>query len=247
MISLKSGFEIAKVKDKKDKTIDTIYIKDLDEDMHGEKHMTDYVVKKSEHIQVSVPNKHFSFGVFGSSGVGKSYFIGQFLLEFRKKYKTRPIYIFSPVKDDPAFLKAKPIYIKIDDSILTDPLQTPEFTDGLVVFDDLESVNKKYYATILDFRDKCLEVGRHNGIQTISISHTIQGGNTTKKVINESDYVCVFPRSNFSAIQKLCVNHYGFGKADIQYIKNIGKTSRWVVIKRSYPSVIISEREVKIV
>ncbi len=50
-----------------------------------------------------------------------------------------------------------------------------------------------------------------------------------------------------SAIQKLCANHYGFGKEDIQYIKNLGKTSRWVVIKRSYPSTIISQFEVKIV
>ena len=248
MLSLKSGFEIAKIKDKKDKVIDTIYIKDIDEDMHEEKHMTEFVVKKSEHIQLSYPSKHFSMGVFGSSGVGKSFFVGQFLLEFKKKYKnTRPIYIFSPVKDDPAFTKAGAIYIKIDDSILTDPLQTHEFSNGLVVFDDLESVSKQYYPTILNFRNKCLEVGRHDGIQTISISHTIQGHNSTKTVLNESDYVCVFPRSNFSAIQKLCTNHYGFGKEDIQYIKNLGKTSRWVVIKRSYPSTIISQFEVKIV
>ena len=248
MISLKSGFEIAKVKDKKNKVVDTIYIKDIDEDMGTEKHMIDYIVKPSEHIQVSVPSKHFSMGVFGSSGVGKSYFVGQFLLEFKKKYKNnRPIYIFSPVKDDPAFTKAGAIYIKIDDSILADPLQTHEFSNGLVVFDDLESVSKQYYPTILNFRDACLEIGRHNGIQTISISHTIQGHNMTKKVINESDYITVFPRSNFSAIQKLCVNQYGFGKEDIAYIKNIGKKSRWVCIKRSYPSVIISEHEVKIV
>ena len=63
MISLKSGFAIAKIMDKKNKVIDTIYIKDIDEDMHGEKHMIDYVVKPSEHIQLSVPSKHFSMGL----------------------------------------------------------------------------------------------------------------------------------------------------------------------------------------
>ena len=57
----------------------------------------------------------------------------------------------------------------------------------------------------------------------------------------------VFPRSNFSAIEKLCKGTYGFDKKEIQYIREVSKKSRWVCIKRSYPSCIISEHEVKIV
>ena len=303
MLSLKSGFEIAQIRDKKDKIIHSIYVKDYDEDsteqinkdieklidksfyknvspsqiillkralrtdnesilkmnqnlldlyQKGKILLDDQknkiiVVDKDEHIQISPPTNHFSVAVWGPSGVGKSFTIGKFLEAFRKKFKDRPIYIFSPIKDDKAFMKAKPIYIKIDESILMDPLETVEFQGGLTVFDDIESLSKQYYSVISEFRDKCLEVGRHNGIDIISVHHIIQGGNSTKKITNESDMSIVFPRSNFSSIEKLCKNVYGFDKTDISYIREISKKSRWVCIKRSYPSCIISEHEVKIV
>ncbi len=303
MLSIKNGFEIAQIRDKKDKQIHSIYVKDYDEDsteqinkdvdklidksfyknvspsnvillkralrtnneavLKMNQNLLDLfekakillddqknkliVAEKDQHIQVVPPSSHFSVAVFGPSGVGKSYWIGQYLLSFRKKFKDRPIYVFSPIKDDKAFVKAKPIYIKIDEGILKDPLQTVEFASGLCVFDDIESLDKHYYGVISEFRDKCLEVGRHNGIDIISVHHVIQGGNSTKKIINESDYMVCFPRSNSAAIEKICRNNYGFDKEDINYIKNIGKKSRWVCIKRSYPSVIMSEFEVKVV
>ena len=76
----------------------------------------------------------FSVAVFGPSGVGKSYYIGQYLLAFRKKFSDRPIYAFSPIKDDKAFVKAKPIYIKINKRILKDPFETVEFQNGLHLY-----------------------------------------------------------------------------------------------------------------
>ena len=79
-------------------------------------------------------------------------------------------------------MKEKPIYIKLDESILKDPLQTVEFQSGLCVFDDIESLSKQYHSVISEFRDRCLEVGRHcDGINIISVHHVIQGGNSTKK------------------------------------------------------------------
>ena len=303
MLSTKSGFEIAQIRDKKDKNINSIYVKDYDEDSTEEinkdieklidksfyknisasnvillkralrtnnesvlkmnqsllelfekgKILLDdqknklITINKDEHVQVVPVNTHSSLAIFGPSGVGKSFWIGQYLLAFRKKYKDRQIYVFSPIKDDKAFVKAKPIYIKIDESILKDPLQTVEFQSGVCVFDDIESLSKQYYEVISDFRDRCLEVGRHNGIDIISVHHVIQGGNSTKKIINESDMSIVFPRSNFAAIEKLCRQTYGFDKKDVAYIREVSKKSRWVCIKRSYPSCVISEHEVKIV
>ena len=247
MISLKSGFEIAKVKDKKEKVIDTLYIKDIDEDMHGEKHMTEFVVKPTEHLQVMPSSRHSAIAVYGPSGVGKSVWISNFLTEYRKKFKNKAIYVFSPIKDEAGYIKNKAIYIKLDESIIDDPLQVPEFENSICVFDDIESLNKVFYPIISNFRDRILEIGRHNNIDIISVHHVIQGGIATRKIINESDMTVVFPRSNFNSIEKLAKNYYGFTKPDIAYLKNLGKTSRYAVIKRSYPSVIISEREIRIV
>jgi len=248
MLSLKHGSEICKIiKDKK--VSNTVYVSDLtngdtDDNEDPIKHL---ICDSKEKIQVTPPRKHFAMGVYGSSGLGKSFFISGFISQFKKMFPQKPIYIFSPIRDDPAFVKLNAIYIKIDDSIIKEELQTREFTNGLCVFDDIESVSKQYFKAVSLFRDKCLEVGRHEGINIICVSHVIQAGNLTKKIINESDLSVVFPRSNFSAIEKLVKNNYGFGREDIKYLRELGKTSRWVCIKRSYPSVIMSENEVKIV
>ena len=246
MLSLKQGSEIAKII--KDKKIEhTVFVADLNEEDDEDDPIKHLICDSKESIQVMPPSGHFAMGVYGSSGVGKSYFISQFVKQFKKKFPQKPIFIFSPIRDDPAFVKLNAIYIKIDDSILKEELQTSEFENGLCIFDDIESVSKQYFKAIQLFRDQCLEVGRHSGINIISVSHVIQGGNQTKKIINESDLSVVFPRSNFSAIEKLVKNSYGFGHQDVKYLRNLAKTTRWVCIKRSYPSAIMSEHEIKIV
>ena len=148
MLSTKSGFEIAQIRDKKDKTIHSIYVKDYDEDSTEEnnkdvdklidksfyknisasnvillkralrtnnesvlkmnqsllelfekgKILLDdqknklITVEKNEHIQVVPPNTHFSVAVFGPSGVGKSYWIGQYLLAFSRAPEDKSIF-----------------------------------------------------------------------------------------------------------------------------------------------------------
>ena len=245
MLSIKSGEPFSVIK-KKDKIIETVYIKDFDdsntEKLNNDieelipksfftkhhKNITDTSItlikralklndisilktdaliqiyndakliidenkykvlgcKRDEIFQLLPPKNHFSCAVFGPSGVGKSYWISQFLHEFKKKYKNkRPIYIFSPIQDDPAYKSIKPIYIRIDESIIENPLKCYEFENGLCVFDDIESLSKDYQKIITDFRDTVLEIGRHSNIDIISVHHVIQGGSATKKIINES-------------------------------------------------------------
>jgi hypothetical protein len=210
------------------------------------------IIKPDDGIIQFVPvDKHFAIAVYGPSGVGKSTWVANLMLEYKKKYKKDcDIYVFSSIKDDVAFAKAEPTYIKIDDSILTDPFNIAEFglnKHNLVIFDDVESLNDSHYKAISKFRSSTLECGRHENIDIIAIHHVILGGNDTKKIINECDYSVVFPRCNFSSIEKLCKNYYGFGRDDLSYLKELGKRSRFAIIKRSYPSCIISEHEVKIV
>ncbi len=141
MLSTKSGFEIAQIRDKKDKTVHSIYVKDYDEDSTEEnnkdvdklidksfyknispsnvillkralrtnneavlkmnQNLLDLfekakillddqknkliVAEKDQHIQVVPVNTHFSVAVFGPSGVGKSYWIGQYFIIFSKE------------------------------------------------------------------------------------------------------------------------------------------------------------------
>ena len=81
-------------------------------------------------------------------------------------------------------------------------------------------------------------------IKTIAVHHVILARDKTKIILNESDQVVLFPKSNFSQIESLCRRYYGMTKDQLNYIRDI--PSRYVVVKRSYPTTILSENAVKI-
>ena len=87
MLSLKHGSEICKIiKDKK--VSNTVYVSDLttgdtDDNEDPIKHL---ICDSKEKIQVTPPRKHIAMGVYGSSGVGKSFFISQFVSKFKKMF-----------------------------------------------------------------------------------------------------------------------------------------------------------------
>lgn len=186
-------------------------------------------------------------GVFGPSGVGKSTWISAFFKKYLEYYKDNKIYIFSPKLDDPAFKKIKNLsYVKLDDSLIKDPLDVSEFKDSICCFDDIESItDKRLNNAVRVFRDQCYEVGRAPyNITTIAVHHVILANDRTKIILNESDQVVLFPKSNFAAISNLCKRYYGFTKDQLEYLRDV--PSRWAVVKRSYPTTIITENAVKV-
>ena len=197
-------------------------------------------------IQPAIPMRHYCLSVFGASGCGKSTFVGKWMLEYKKKYKDRPIYVFSSITDDEAFKKAKVTYIKLDNSILSDPFMVSEFNNGLVVFDDLESLSNELFQAVNKFRDQMIETCRHHGTQVISINHLIAGGHQTKRLHSEATHTVLYPRTNVAAISKYCKAQYGMSNDEIKDLVAMGKSSRWVLISRDYPSYVISENQVKV-
>jgi len=185
--------------------------------------------------------------VFGPAGVGKSTWISHFFAKYTEYYKDNKIYIFSPKLDDPAFKKIKNLhYVKIDDSILKDPLDVSEFKDSICCFDDIESItDKRINNAVRVFRDQCYEIGRApTNITTIAVHHVILANDRTKVILNESDEVVLFPKSNFAAISNLCKRYYGFTKDQLEYLRDV--PSRWACVKRSFPTTIITENAVKV-
>ena len=185
--------------------------------------------------------------VFGPSGVGKSTWISSFMKKYIEYYPKNNIYVFSPKKDDEAFKNIKNLhYVKIDESILDEPLDVSEFKDSICCFDDIESITDKHLnIAITKFRNQCYEIGRSpSNITTIAVHHVILASEKTKIILNESDQVVLFPKSNFSQIESLCRRYYGMTKDQLNYIRDI--PSRYVVVKRSYPTTILSENAVKI-
>ena len=206
-------------------------------------------IGKNRKFQLAIPNDSFRLSIFGPSGVGKSTFVSSVIKEYKKKYKKNKVYMISPTKDDDAYANLKDViqYIKIDDSLITDPMEFTEFSNALIIFDDSEmlSAKKDINKAIETFRNQILENGRKSKISCIVINHTAQNGMQTKKILNECQLTCVFPKSNFSAVARLAKTYWGFDKDQINYLRTI--PSRYVIVKSSFPQAILSEHQLKLI
>lgn len=242
-LSLKNGFALATVNNK------TVYVSD-EENNDENNFLGKFVdIGKDKSFQVVPPNDSFRLAVYGASGSGKSTFVAGVLKEYKKKYKKNKIYMISPTSTDEAYedLKKSLEYIKIDSSLVDDPMSFTEFNNCLIVFDDSEclSENKDVNKAVELFRNSVLENGRKSHISAIIINHVAMNGPQSKKILNECHLSCIFPKSNFTAVSRLAKNYWGFSKEDLEYLRSV--PSRWCYVKSSYPQCIVSAHQIKVI
>ena len=99
---------------------------------------------------------------------------------------------------------------------------------------------------IKDFVNKLVETGRHQKLTTICVFHKALSGKDTQALHSESTLSVLFPRANYNESAKYLKNYMSFSKQQLERVKEISKRSRWVSISKSYPSVLCSEKEIKI-
>jgi predicted AAA+ superfamily ATPase len=105
--------------------------------------------------------------ITGASGSGKSYYTKSYIKEFQKskKYKDFPVYLFSALTEDDSLDEIKPKRIRLDESIIDDPISIDELENSLCIFDDTDVIgDKKYVMRYIRLLDRILEVGRHKNI-----------------------------------------------------------------------------------
>ena len=59
------------------------------------------------------------------------------------KFKSRPIFLVSSLPSDESLDKIKPKWIKLDDSLHTDPIKVQEFKESVCIFDDIDVISEK--------------------------------------------------------------------------------------------------------
>ena len=77
---------------------------------------------KFQHIPDTTKEREILY-ITGPSGSGKSTYTRKYLEQYVKKFKSRPIYLFSSLPSDESLDKIKPKRIKLDDSLHTDPIK----------------------------------------------------------------------------------------------------------------------------
>ena len=171
------------------------------------------------------------------------------VLRCRKLYPTNPVYLFSYLDEDETIDKVKKLQ-RFDinsKEFMDEELDPKEFKDCCIVLDDIEMISdKKLKNKILDFFKKLLQVGRHYNTSVIFACHEVCNGAETKTVLNECHSVTIFPKVyGNKKLHYLLDNYFGLDKLQIERIKKLD--SRAVTIIRSYPKVVVSEKEIFII
>ena len=183
--------------------------------------------------------------ITGPSGSGKSYYTKNYILEYKKMFKNNNIYIFSSLDSDETLDKIPKIKrIKFTDKFLSYDFKISDFKDSLVIFDDVDSeTNKLKKIKIFSILSMILNTGRHERVSCIFTSHMSCAGNETKLILSEAHSITIFPKNMGNrSLFYLLDSYFGLDKHQIKYIKDV-KESRWITIIKTYPSVLISEKE----
>ena len=184
--------------------------------------------------------------IFGQSGSGKSYYVYLYATNYKKLHPKNPIYVFSTLDSDKEGLdKIKGIKrIKLDSQFTNDELiPTDEFKNSLVIFDDVDNIaDKPLKKKVWAYMNTMLQTGRHFKITMAITFHVSAGGADTKMIINEATHITYFPATVGGRNLKYMLDSYlGLDKQQMTKIKKLN--SRWITIVKSYPKVILSEKD----
>ncbi len=240
------GKVVAKVINKNDRKKDKIIsISDKTADLDNP--MNKIVLNKSFETIQQIPNKQQERQILyitGASGSGKSYYTQLYCSEYKKLYPKNEIYLFSSINEDSSIDKIKGLQrFILDDAFLKEEITAEDFKNSMVIFDDTDVIsNKALKFKINSILNILLETGRHFNASVIYTSHIATAGIDTKRILNEAHSITIFPSSlGGRSLKYLLDNYLGFDKEQIKKVKKLD--SRWTTICKTFPMVILSEKE----
>jgi hypothetical protein len=213
-------------------------------------------------------NKKFNGIVcVGKTGSGKSYnLIHQFLLHDQYKKKAR-YYLFTAVTRTDPSLQAlvkyanknedKPRFFKVKlDPNSTEPLplSLSDYSEGdFLLFDDISSFPrgpewKNLAADVMSLQHICSERGRHEQINCASTSHHLKDYSRTKKIMNSSSWLMVFPRSNSTQfVNQFLVDDLGLGRHEADRLTTqMRRESRWCLFHAHVPRFFLNDKTIRL-
>jgi len=237
------GIKIAKIKGDKKKS-KYIY---LDEKNEATNNYKEIKLKDGE-IQF-IPDIKFRINyIVGASGSGKSYFASKLAEEYKILYPKNPIYLLSYLSDDTSIDRIKGIKrIQLNDDFLEETLECDDFKNSLIIADDIDCItDKKMKLKLKELITKILNTGRHTATSFIMLSHIACNGVETKGILNEASSITFFNATLGGRTKSYLLNQYlGLNKKQIEAIDNI--EGRAITILKTYPMVVIAEKEIALV
>jgi len=191
------------------------------------------------------PNTHTERQVLmivGQSGSGKSYYLNQYMKNYKKAYKNKkPIYFISNVEEDKSIDEKIVKRVALNDSWISEPLTVDDVKDSLVCFDDIEMIkNQGIKAEVFKFINEILTTGRHTNTSCALIVHYANNKRYLIDFLNETHSFTYFPRSSNRGTNYLLENYLGLDSKEIKKIKKL--ESRWATIFKNFPGAVLTEK-----
>ncbi len=248
LTTINKGIPIATMQIGKDMKIVSIIEQPIKDDEFIDKYPKEIKGTKVKIIPCIDPEDRDTIYTCGKSGSGKSYWVGNYIEEYKKVFPNNNIIVFSLKARDKALDKHNPIRIDLDEELYENPIHIDEIANSLVIFDDIDSMdskiskkNKMIKAAIMLLKDNILQVGRSNHITIAVTSHNVTDYKESRIVLQEASLITLFPHSGTPKQIIYCLKEYA-GLADEQIKKILKLPSRWVTIRLNAPIAVIYEK-----
>jgi hypothetical protein len=188
--------------------------------------------------------------ITGISGAGKSRLAALIIRKHMENFPISKVYLFTSLEEDPSIddiIGVENIErILMDESLLDfdDSIIEP---DSIVIFDDVEGVNKSrgmdpktadnIVKKLIQIRDVACKTFRHKGVQLlINIVHDAMAYKATKTLNLESNALIFFNKTgNHSQLERLLTTHWGLDKEQCKMLFDLPDSS-WVMYSRKHPN-----------
>ena len=192
-------------------------------------------------------NKRKIWYTAGACGCGKSYNAKTIANNYLKLYPDRPIYVVSKLEKDETLDGINGEIQRLNYREFEDnPPDINEFYDCLIIFDDFDTITpKKVLDRVLTFIDDISIMGRKHkddqgNISMVVISHFLTNYKKTRLILNECDFMTLFPQATSShALNYVLKNYVGMDKEEVKALEKLG---RWVMIHKMYPQYVLSQQ-----
>jgi len=233
----KDGFPIAVIKGGKENN-QKLFLSDKD----NEKIKTFEKIQLKDGVFQQIPNNKRERDVgfiCGQSGSGKSTYCKNYIIEYHKIFKDRPIYLFSHLDEDKVLDELGIIKrVRLSNDLLDEKLTSKDFQNCLVLMDDVEIITNKHIKKfVYQLMEEIAMTGRHFNTSLLMISHNAVG-NEVRRILNECHFFVYFPWGQ--NLKYTLEKYIGIDQKQIKQIKTT--KSRWAVIFKNYPQCVLTEK-----
>jgi len=190
-------------------------------------------------------DKSFRMYVAGPAGSGKSVMCGKIIKEYKRNRPKSKIFVFSDVNEDKALDGEDITRVLLNHQVVDNPLTIKEIPpSSLILFDDVDAIPEKPIKKSINIlQNEILRRGRHPPnypeggkceISCINTAHNLTNYSETRIILNESNLICVYPRSTSKYnLNYVLTKYYGLSPEEVNKI--IALPTRWVIVSRDYP------------